>query len=224
MLGPPFVRPDDPTGVVIAQPACVEHGFYPWRGTPRSCSSAAGASIQRKTGSYPLRGRRQRPALRRAFFAALHHALDHHFSSQILSNEPQHPFVSNRLTDPVHQDVVVNAVEGRRNDALKELKTAQEELHQSRQQQGLELSDEQKAQLRALAEDLPKLWSSQTTSAQDRKRMLRLVIKDITNYHGKLVLFTTGSLMANLQHVGWNRQSHTGSRWVRKKKSSPESG
>src|SRR6266567_822235 len=41
MLGPPFVRPDDPTGVVIAQPACVEHGFYPWRGTPPSCSSNA---------------------------------------------------------------------------------------------------------------------------------------------------------------------------------------
>ena len=35
---------------------------------------------------------------------------------------------------------------------------------------------------------------------------------------------STGSLMANLQHVGWNRQSHTGSRWVRKKKSSSESG
>src|SRR2546429_9984533 len=77
-----------PTGLVIAQPACVEHGFYPWRGTPRSCSSAAGASIQRKTRSYPLRGRRQRPALRRAFFAALHHALDPHSSSPILSNEP----------------------------------------------------------------------------------------------------------------------------------------
>jgi len=155
--------------------------------------------------------------LRRAFFAALHHALDHHSSSQILSNEPQHPFVPNRLTDPLHQDVVVNAVERRRNDALKELKTAQEELHQSRQQQGLELSDEQKAQLRALAEDLPKLWSSQTTSAQDRKRMLRLLIKDITmekrRAERKAVL-----------HVGWNRQSHTGSRWVRKKKSNSESG
>src|SRR5438093_265795 len=44
MLGPPFERPDDPTGVVIAQPACVEHGLYPWRGTPRSCSSKACAT------------------------------------------------------------------------------------------------------------------------------------------------------------------------------------
>ena len=42
------------------------------------------------------------------------------------------------------------------------------------------MTEEQKAQLRALAEDLPKLWKSQTTSAQDRKRMLRLLVKDIT--------------------------------------------
>ncbi len=76
--------------------------------------------------------------------------------------------------DPSNR-LVAGTLERRWNDALEGLKTAQEELHQSRQQQGLELSDEQKAQLRALAEDLPKLWSSQTTSAQDRKRMLRLL-------------------------------------------------
>ena len=81
--------------------------------------------------------------------------------------------------DPSNR-LVAGTLERRWNDALEELKTAQEELHQSRQQQGLELTEEQKTQLRALAEDLPKLWRSQTTSAQDRKRMLRLLIKDIT--------------------------------------------
>src|SRR5206468_8105346 len=65
--------------------------------------------------------------------------------------------------DPSNR-LVAGTLERRWNDALEELKTTQEELHQSRQQQGLELTDEQKAQLRALAEDLPKLWSSQTTS------------------------------------------------------------
>jgi DNA invertase Pin-like site-specific DNA recombinase len=81
--------------------------------------------------------------------------------------------------DPSNR-LVAGTLERRWNDALVELKTAQEELHRSRQQQGLELTQEQKAQLRALAEDLPRLWKSQTTSAQDRKRMLRLLIKDIT--------------------------------------------
>jgi excisionase family DNA binding protein len=81
--------------------------------------------------------------------------------------------------DPSNR-LVAGTLERRWNDALVELKTAEEELHRSRQQQGLELTEEQKAQMRALAEDLPKLWKSQTTSAQDRKRMLRLLIKDIT--------------------------------------------
>ena len=75
---------------------------------------------------------------------------------------------------------MAGTLERRWNEALVELKTAQEELHQLRQQQGLELTEEQKAQMRALAEDLPKLWKSPTTSAQDRKRMLRLLINDIT--------------------------------------------
>lgn len=81
--------------------------------------------------------------------------------------------------DPSNR-LVAGTLERRWNEALVELKAAQEELHRSRQQQGLELTEEQKAQMRALAEDLPKLWKSPTTSAQDRKRMLRLLIKDIT--------------------------------------------
>jgi len=81
--------------------------------------------------------------------------------------------------DPSNRLVAGN-LERRWNDALEQLKTAQEELHQSRQQQGLVLTEEQKRQLLDLAKDLPKLWKSKTTSAQDRKRMLRLLIQDIT--------------------------------------------
>src|SRR6202035_2565841 len=39
---------------------------------------------------------------------------------------------------------------------------------------------EQKAQVLALARDLPRLWHAPTTQSKDRKRMLRLLIKDIT--------------------------------------------
>jgi hypothetical protein len=39
---------------------------------------------------------------------------------------------------------------------------------------------EQKAKVLALARDLPRLWHAPTTQAKDRKRMLRLLIKDIT--------------------------------------------
>src|SRR5208337_4854726 len=66
------------------------------------------------------------------------------------------------------------------NEALQAKATAQAELNQQRQQQGLELTEEQKGQLLALAKDLPQLWKSSSTAAQDRKRMLRLLLKDIT--------------------------------------------
>ena len=39
---------------------------------------------------------------------------------------------------------------------------------------------EQKAKVLALAKDLPRLWQAPTTQSKDRKRMLRLLIKDIT--------------------------------------------
>ena len=81
--------------------------------------------------------------------------------------------------DPSNR-LVAGSLERRWNDALQELQAAQEELQRSGQQQGLELTEEQKTQLLSLAEDLPMLWKSQSTSAQDRKRMLRLLIKDIT--------------------------------------------
>ena len=81
--------------------------------------------------------------------------------------------------DPANR-LVAATLEQRWNQALQEKATAQEELNRQRQQQGLELSAEQKSQLLALAKDLPQLWQSPSTSGQDRKRMLRLLIKDIT--------------------------------------------
>ena len=77
-------------------------------------------------------------------------------------------------------DTSVFLVSWRWNEALQAKATAQEELNRQRQEQGLALTDEQKGQLLALAKDLPRLWKSPSTSTQDRKRMLRLFIKDIT--------------------------------------------
>ena len=81
--------------------------------------------------------------------------------------------------DPSNR-LVAATLEQRWNQALQEKATAQEELNRQRQQQGLELTEGQKGQLLALAKDLPQLWKSPSTSGQDRKRMLRLLIKDIT--------------------------------------------
>ena len=81
--------------------------------------------------------------------------------------------------DPSNR-LVAGTLEQRWNEALQAKATAQEELKEHRKQQGLELTEEQKSQLLTLAKDLPQLWKSPSTSAQDHKRMLRLLIKDIT--------------------------------------------
>ncbi len=94
------------------------------------------------------------------------------YQSQLAQRRYEEVDPSNRL--------VASTLERRWNEALEQLQTARAELEQSRKEQGLELTEEQTAQVRALAEDLPRLWKSPTTSAPDRKRMLRLLIKDIT--------------------------------------------
>lgn len=94
------------------------------------------------------------------------------YQSQLAQRRYEEVDPSNRL--------VAATLERRWNEALKGLETAEEELRQHRQKQGLELTEEQKAQLLTLAKDLPRLWKAETTSVQDRKRMLRLLIKDIT--------------------------------------------
>ena len=81
--------------------------------------------------------------------------------------------------DPSNR-LVAATLEQRWNEALQAQASAQEELNRHREQQGLALTEEQKSQLLALAQDLPQLWNSPSTCAQDRKRMLRLLLKDIT--------------------------------------------
>jgi DNA invertase Pin-like site-specific DNA recombinase len=81
--------------------------------------------------------------------------------------------------DPSHR-LVAATLEKRWNEALEELQRLKDDFQKHRQQQGFELTSQQKAELLALAEDLPRLWQAQTTSAKDCKRMLRLLIKDVT--------------------------------------------
>src|SRR5258708_36807261 len=42
------------------------------------------------------------------------------------------------------------------------------------------VTSEQKRQILRLAHDFPRLWTAPTTAPRDRKRMLRLLIRDIT--------------------------------------------
>jgi hypothetical protein len=81
--------------------------------------------------------------------------------------------------DPANR-LVASTLERRWNEALVNLEQVKQQHRQFRREQHLELTAEQRKKVLALAQDLPRLWNVPTTRAKDKKRMLRLLIKDIT--------------------------------------------
>jgi len=81
--------------------------------------------------------------------------------------------------DPSNR-LVAATLERRWNDALGKVEETKKEFAARQNQERPALSTDQKAKLQALAADLPRLWNAPTTQARDRKRILRLLIKDIT--------------------------------------------
>ena len=78
------------------------------------------------------------------------------------------------------QRLVASTLERRWNETLLSLEDLKKQYADFEQQKARVATPEQKAKVLALAQDLPRLWHAPTTQARDRKRMLRLLIKDIT--------------------------------------------
>jgi hypothetical protein len=81
--------------------------------------------------------------------------------------------------DPANR-LVAGTLERRWNDALLHLDGVKKEAAEFQRQEAHVATPEQKAKVLVLARDLPRLWHAPTTQSKDRKRMLRLLIKDIT--------------------------------------------
>jgi len=81
--------------------------------------------------------------------------------------------------DPSNR-LVASTLERRWNDALVQLQDLKKQAGEFQLQEARVATAEQKEKVLALARDLPRLWHAPTTQAKDRKRMLRLLIKDIT--------------------------------------------
>jgi hypothetical protein len=76
--------------------------------------------------------------------------------------------------------LVADALESDWNEKLRALTATQEQYDQQRQKDRIALDDASRQQVLALARDLPRLWRDDRTSDQDRKRMVRLLIEDVT--------------------------------------------
>lgn len=76
--------------------------------------------------------------------------------------------------------LVADSLEAQWNAKLRALNEAQQEYEHRREQDTRVLTDEQRNRVMALASDFPRLWRDPATSDRDRKRMVRLLLEDVT--------------------------------------------
>jgi DNA invertase Pin-like site-specific DNA recombinase len=83
--------------------------------------------------------------------------------------------------------LVADSLEADWNAKLRALHAAQEEYEQRRQDDAVALSEQQREQVLALASDFPRLWRDPAVPQRERKRMIRLLLEDVTLLRGEKV-------------------------------------
>jgi DNA invertase Pin-like site-specific DNA recombinase len=81
--------------------------------------------------------------------------------------------------DPANR-LVADALEAEWNSKLRSLNEAQEEYERLRQADRVAVDEAQRARIAALASDFPRLWQDPRTPDRERKRMVRLLLEDVT--------------------------------------------
>ncbi|MGH7307171.1 MAG: recombinase family protein [Candidatus Rokuibacteriota bacterium] len=83
------------------------------------------------------------------------------------------------LVRPEHR-LVADSLERQWNEKLARLADAEREYRRVTEAEGRELTADDCARIHALASDLPRVWHDPRTAMRERKRMLRLLIEDVT--------------------------------------------
>ncbi len=106
--------------------------------------------------------------------------------------------------------LVADSLEADWNDALRALQTAHEDYERASAAATAALNDELKDRIRSLATDFPALWSNPNTQQRDRKRMVRLLVDDVTlhktdsiHLHVRLRGGQTHSLVVAIPPTSW---------------------
>ena len=86
--------------------------------------------------------------------------------------------------DP-HNRLVAASLEGRWNAALMQVDEVRRQRDEFCRQQTRTFTEEQRQRILALADDFPRLWHAPVTPVKDKKRMLRLLLEDITVERGE---------------------------------------
>ena len=80
--------------------------------------------------------------------------------------------------------LVADSLEADWNDKLRAVAQARDECERQRQQDRLVIDREARNRVLSLATDFPSLWSNPSTPDRERKRMLALIVEDITLLKG----------------------------------------
>ena len=75
--------------------------------------------------------------------------------------------------------LVARSLERVWEERLRRADRIEQEYDASRREQSVSISDNDRAEILALGEELPRLWRAATTRSADRKQIVRLVIKDV---------------------------------------------
>lgn len=81
--------------------------------------------------------------------------------------------------------LVADSLEADWNDKLRSLSDAQQQYERGRQQDRAEFSEQHRQEVMSLVEDFPRLWHDERTPDRERKRMVRLLIEDVTLTKGE---------------------------------------
>jgi DNA invertase Pin-like site-specific DNA recombinase len=108
-------------------------------------------------------------------------ALSHQWRMRVERADYEAPLAQRRYeeVDPANR-LVAATLERRWNDALNQLQETQKKFEDFQATHTRTTTPQQQEEILSLARDFPRLWKAPTTQAKDRKRMVRLLVKDIT--------------------------------------------
>jgi len=81
--------------------------------------------------------------------------------------------------DPANR-LVADSLEANWNNKLRALRAAQEQYEEHRKNDRAAISEQQRANVAGLAQDFPRIWKDPKTPDRERKRLLRLLLEDVT--------------------------------------------
>src|SRR5439155_11695998 len=91
--------------------------------------------------------------------------------------------------------LVADSLEAEWNNKLRALAAAQEDYDRQCAAQATALTTDQRQQVMALVTDFPRLWRDPATPQRERKRMVRLLVEDVT-------LLKTDEVVAQIRFRG----------------------